>query len=367
MSLKLEKESNKSILLLEPFYGGSHKQLLDVLFCLLAPRCEKICMTDKKWHWRMRTSSFYFANSVPKLNNYKFLFVSAVLNLAELLGLRPDLKDAKKILYFHENQLVYPVRKQKDRDFQFGYNQIMSCMVADIVVFNSKFNQDSFLSSIKTFLNLMPDFKPESNIAAVIKPKCKVLYYPITVPVLQGFDREEKKQKTGPLHIVWAHRWEHDKNPTALFETLRSLKNEGQDFKISVLGQGFTDIPEVFEEGKLELIDHILHWGYQETKDDFLRVLRQADVAVSTANHEFFGVSMLEAVCCGCYPLCPNRLVYPEIFPREYLYNTNNQLLKKLRQFCKWPSTPRNHDIKVELSRFSWDYLKGDYEELFVK
>ncbi len=54
----------------------------------------------------------------------------------------------------------------------------------------------------------------------------------------------------------------------------------------------FSFLIEDFEEGKLELIDHILHWGYQETKDDFLRVLRQADVAVSTANHEFFGVSM---------------------------------------------------------------------------
>ncbi len=41
-------------------------------------------------------------------------------------------------------------------------------------------------------------------------------------------------------HFVYR---EHDKNPTALFETLRGLKNEGLDFKISVLGQGFTDIP----------------------------------------------------------------------------------------------------------------------------
>ena len=59
-----------------------------------------------------------------------------MLNLTELIGLRPDIRDIpKKVLYFHENQLVYPVRKSenKERDFQFGYNQILSCLVADKV------------------------------------------------------------------------------------------------------------------------------------------------------------------------------------------------------------------------------------------
>lgn len=51
------------------------------------------------------------------------------MNLCDLLALRDDLKHLKKVLYFHENQLVYPVRKQQDRDFQFGYNQILSWLV----------------------------------------------------------------------------------------------------------------------------------------------------------------------------------------------------------------------------------------------
>lgn len=49
-----------------------------------------------------------------------------MLNLAELIALRPDLARLKKIVYFHENQLVYPVRKTKERDFQYGYNQILT-------------------------------------------------------------------------------------------------------------------------------------------------------------------------------------------------------------------------------------------------
>ena len=57
---------------------------------------------------------------------YRVLFSSSVLNLCELVGLRPDLLGLYKILYFHENQLLYPVRKHQERDYQYGYNQILS-------------------------------------------------------------------------------------------------------------------------------------------------------------------------------------------------------------------------------------------------
>ncbi|XP_062904684.1 glycosyltransferase-like domain-containing protein 1 isoform X1 [Mobula hypostoma] len=454
-----------SVLMIEAFCGGSHKQLLDLLQEEIEG-CSVFTLTAKKWHWRARTAALYFTQTIPPSDSYRVLFTSSVLNLAELVALRPDLAKLKKVLYFHENQLVYPVRKSQERDFQYGYNQVISCLVADVVVFNSAFNMESFLTGIGSFMKLIPDHRPK-DLEKLIRPKCQVLYFPIRFPdvtrflpahklcqtpqmtgvqdiengkglvgliALQKYKHDDElmrnssvlephpaerreglssptesleelnhiKKSEGtsayhggedkehmafnlcsrlsrnseenynvasqykPLHIVWPHRWEHDKDPELFFKTLLKLKEDGLTFEVSVLGETFTDIPDIFAEARRELGSSVLHWGYQSSKDDYLKVLCTADIVISTAKHEFFGVAMLEAVHCGCHPLCPKALVYPEIFPEMYLYATAQQLFKKLQNFCKRPDLIRRKPVEVNLARFSWVVLRGKFRSLLA-
>uniref|UniRef100_A0A8C9R6G3 tRNA-queuosine alpha-mannosyltransferase n=1 Tax=Scleropages formosus TaxID=113540 RepID=A0A8C9R6G3_SCLFO len=427
-----------SVILAEPFYGGSHKQLTDLLREDV-PNCVAYTLPAKKWHWRARTAALHFMQAIPASPSYRVLLASSVLNLAELVALRPDLGKLRKILYFHENQLVYPVRKSQERDFQYGYNQILSCLVADVVVFNSSFNMESFLTSIHTFVKLIPDHRPR-DLEARIRPKCQVLHFPIRFPDVRRFLPQHKRARfqgenpfeegcgpeplgalsgsencasvegpeldtkipahgsqieihtplhqepqcmsqspaealhghgsaaptrdrdamvglcdcgpsgREPLHIVWPHRWEHDKDPELFFETLLKLKERGLSFQVSVLGETFTEVPAIFADAREELGERIVHWGYVPSKEEYLKALCQADVVISTAKHEFFGVAMLEAVHCGCYPLCPKTLVYPEIFPAEYLYSTPEQLLKRLQGFCRRPDVVRRHRVQVAVA-----------------
>uniref|UniRef100_A0A6I8PDW3 tRNA-queuosine alpha-mannosyltransferase n=1 Tax=Ornithorhynchus anatinus TaxID=9258 RepID=A0A6I8PDW3_ORNAN len=332
-----------SVLMIEAFYGGSHKQLVDLLHRELGG-CVLYTLPAKKWPWRARTAALYFSQVVAPSPEYRILFASSVLNLAELAALRPDLGKLRKILYFHENQLVYPVRKCQERDFQFGYNQILSCLVADAVVFNSAFNMESFLASMGTFTKLIPDHRPE-GLEDAIRPKCRVLHFPIRFPDVSR---------------------EHDKGPELFFKTLLRLKEAGLTFHVSVLGETFSDVPDIFSEAKEALGSLVLHWGYLTSRDDYFRALCMADVVISTAKHEFFGVAMLEAVHCGCFPLCPKALVYPEIFPAEYLYSTPEQLFKRLRNFCRRPDIVRRHLYKGETVRFSWAALRGEFRSLLT-
>lgn len=91
-----------------------------------AEKYDLFTLPAKKWHWKARTSALYFSQTIPHHHQYEVLFTSSVLNLAELIGMRTDLAYCKKIVYFHENQLIYPVQEIKQRDCQYGLNQIMT-------------------------------------------------------------------------------------------------------------------------------------------------------------------------------------------------------------------------------------------------
>ena len=63
--------------------------------------------------------------------------------------------------------------------------------------------------------------------------------------------------------------------------------------------------------------------------------MRNSQIAVSTAEHEFFGVAMLEATHLGARPFVPDRLAYPELFPSEYRYGDEAELVAELERCCR--------------------------------
>ncbi|KAH8237495.1 hypothetical protein KR038_009745 [Drosophila bunnanda] len=343
------------ILVIEPFYGGSHKQLITAVTDRLNPAdYELFSLPAKKWHWRARTSALYFSQLIPLNHQYTVLFTSSVLSLAELMGLRPDLGTCRKIVYFHENQLIYPVREVKTRDCQYGLNEILTCLVADTLLFNSHFNRTSFLDNVQPFLNIQPDFRIK-NIREKVEHKCEVLHFPIRFREfpsrLENSIRAEAEQDC--LHLVWPHRWEHDKNPELLAEVLIGLNERQVDFKVTICGESYQTVPQAFERLQEKLGAKLISYGAL-SREDYVKTLLAGDIVLSTADHEFFGVAMLEATYCGCYPIAPNKLVYPEIYPKENLYNTSNALTKMLANLCRNPRVFRTRRDKF-FEMFSFD------------
>jgi glycosyltransferase involved in cell wall biosynthesis len=366
-----------NILTLEPYYGGSHKAFIDGFSKESQHNWSLLSLPAHKWKWRMRHSAITFAAQagelLEKAENPEMIFCSDMLNLAEFLALAPDeISKLPNVIYFHENQLTYPVRVEDERDYQFAMTNLTSALAADAVWFNSDFHMNSFLDALLKFLKSMPDFQP---LVAVEIIRAKSSVHPPGIADLRSLP----ERKPGPLRILWAARWEHDKNPELFFEALEILRTKKIQFRLSVIGQSFRDRPEVFAQARSNFADSIDHWGYQKTHADYEQVLQQADVIVSTANHEFFGISVLEAIAAGAFPLVPDRLSYPEILglagisdTKQFFYDGSaRDLADKLSYLAIRTNEgvlfSADNNLTSLADRFKWHNLAPHYDQALEK
>jgi len=348
------------ILAIEPYYGGSHRAFLDGLARYSRHAWSILSMPPRKWKWRMRGAALHVA---PQLDQpFDLLFVSDFLDLAALVGLRPGrLANVPKVAYFHENQLTYPVQHESERDYQFGFTNITTCLVADRVFFNSEFHRSEFLDAVRVLLRRMPDCVPQGACETIAQRSA-------TLPLgcdLTTLDVEAPPRQ-GPALILWNHRWEYDKGPEDFFSLIFELADEGSPFRVAIAGQSFRRMPLIFDVARRRLGERIEHFGFLAERADYARLLRRADIAVSTARHEFFGMAAVEAIYCGCFPLFPNKLTYPEILPQEHherhLYSDLDDLAARLRDAVAHIGRTRQCDLRQAAERFNWRTLIHDYD-----
>jgi glycosyltransferase involved in cell wall biosynthesis len=300
-----------NILALDPYHGGSHRAFLRGWSAHSRHTWTVLDLPPRKWKWRMRHAAVTFTEELRERcaggESWDLLFCTDMLNVAEFRGLAPPpLRELPCVAYFHENQLTYPFRYTGERDFHFGFTNMTTALAADQVWFNTAFHREDFLSALHGVLKRMPDYQP---LEAVGRIRGKSQVHPPGIPPMP----RRPRRRAGPLRIVWAARWEHDKNPDDFFAALRLLRGQGVPFGLSVVGEQFKDAPPVFEAARREFADVIDRWGYQATRAEYEAALLDADVFVSTADHEFFGISAVEALAAGCYPLLPKRLAYPDL------------------------------------------------------
>ncbi len=345
------------VLALEPYYGGSHRAFIDGWIARSRHEFSLLTLPAHHWKWRMRHSAVTLAEQIRALwaegaqkepRSWDLMWCSSMLNLGELLSLLPrPYRTLPCVAYFHENQVFYPSQHPDPRDVHFAFTNWTTALSADQVWFNSQHNLDSLCEQLLKLFKAMPDYKPHS--VDEIRQKSR-----IEPPPICGL--EPAARTDGPLHVVWAARWEHDKNPEDFFAALRSLKREGTDFRVSVLGPQFRSVPAVFQNARQEFAEQLLHFG-ELPRDEYEGVLRSADVVVSTANHEFFGLAVMEAVSAGCVPLLPARLVYPELFsdPDAFYDGSVAHLATRLKELSE-------RKLQGRLVNAHWQKVAAQYD-----
>lgn len=295
------------VLAIESYYGGSHKAFLDSWIEHSRHDWRILSLPAANWKSRLRHSAYHFASQIKQLSNpVDILFCSDLINLAELKALAaPTLDTIPSVLYFHENQFSYPVQPPNRIDEHLAFHNLTAAATANQVWWNSSFNRQAFLQNSAAYVDRYPDYDFHYFLA-----KCEANSY-VFPP---GVDVEPPPQRRSDTPtLCWAARWENDKSPHTFFKALKILLAEKLDFRVNVLGEQGEYIPDCFDDAQRTLGSRIQRWGYQPSRNAYLEGLAESDFFVSTAAHEFFGISVCEAVLCGAYPVLPKRLAYPEV------------------------------------------------------
>jgi glycosyltransferase involved in cell wall biosynthesis len=315
------------------------------------------------WQWRMQGGAVTLARQFMESGLAPDLIVASdMLDLTTFLALtRPRTAHTPAAVYFHENQLTYPPGPRIKHDLKLGFINYASALAADAVFFNSDFHRGAFLEELPRLLKHYPDYN-ELETVEIIGAKSSVLLVGVD---LSGLDAFAPKPDAPRPCIVWAHRWEYDKNPEAFFRALDKLTAEGADFDVIVAGEAFGKPQELFEVARQRLGARALHFGYAPDRATYARLLWRATHAVSTAFQDFFGISMVEAIHCGCLPIMPRRLNYPALVPPEHhgvcLYD-EGELAAALRRTLAMSAPPA---LREHVARFDWQALAPVYDVAF--
>ncbi len=116
----------------------------------------------------------------------------------------------------------------------------------------------------------------------------------------------------------------------------------------------------------------MIHAGYADD-ETYKTLLWSATATVSTAHHEFFGISILEAIYCHTFPILPHRLSYPELIPASYhlrcLYESERGLVQRLRWAMEHPGEARQigRELAGVAAAYNWFSLAPHYDQLIVQ
>ncbi|MCP4428079.1 MAG: DUF3524 domain-containing protein [Chloroflexi bacterium] len=375
------------VLLVSPYHGGSHAAWAEGYRRHSEHEVVLLTLPDRFWKWRMHGGAVTLARSFLE-DGYErpdAVLATDMLDLTTFAALtRRQLAETPLVLYMHENQLTYPLptdggtgpmrRQLGERDQHYAFVNYASMMTADRILFNSHHHHDSFFAALPRFLKHFPEYN-ELGTVDVLRKRSQVLPVGVDFGRLEIGDWRLEASLQSPVSgfqsplIVWNQRWEYDKNPDDFFAALYALADEGVLFRLALCGQQFGKRPSSFNEAIERLNDQIVYVGHAEP-DEYKRLLWEAAITISTAHHEFFGISILEAIYCRTFPVLPYRLSYPELIPEPYhlrcLYQNQGGLVERLRWALTHPAAAGKiaGELRTAVSHFDWSNTARQYDKI---
>lgn len=336
------------LLLLEPYGSDSHRSWAEGYAENSAHDVRSVVLPGERWRLRMREGAAELNSRSRDIcaDGWRpdVVLVSSMVNVADLRRLLSEwIHDERLVTYFHESQLAYPdidVRgSARPPQSEFVDINLVSIAASDLVLFNSAHHLTEASRPRLFFRHLRAEVVP---VGVDLAPFAVAGSRP---PVAE------------PL-ILWNHRWDHDKDPQTFFAALNEVND--LPWRLAVVGANTRIDPQEFDHAAEAFFDRILTWGHQP-RAAYIELLHQADLVVSTARHEFFGVAMVEAMAAGAVPVLPNGLSYPELVPSEFhetvLYDGDVASALRARLTNLEAARAAVSGLADSMHRFSWDVI----------
>jgi len=177
---------------------------------------------------------------------------------------------------------------------------------------------------------------------------------------------EIRALKPNPETLVFCHiaRYHEQKNQKMLVSAFNTLRKEGNDIILLIVGDEFDTAPEL----KASAMDHIHFLGIRSNATDYLYA---SDAFCLSSIYEGMPISLIEAFACACIPVCTpvgGCINTIEHGVTGYLSKSVSEAdyLEAIRQFIGGRLTiDKEKLIRIYHDRFSIEQCANSYLKLY--
>jgi len=160
-----------------------------------------------------------------------------------------------------------------------------------------------------------------------------------------------------------------NKNVKVLLEVFAIARAQRSDLTLSVVGDG--EMRGELEEHarRLEIGDWV-KWLGEIDNQSLVEELSSAEIFLSAATHEAFGLALLEAMAAGCVPVVNDIEAFRDVVEdgRDgFLANYANaaEAASALLRLCESPLDPLSSKARRKASLFDWDRVIEKFERVY--
>ena len=353
------------VIIASGYHSGSHRAWAEGYAAASSHQVEIVSLPGSFWQWRLTGGFVSLAERIRATaggaDPIDVILATSMVDVAGLRGLLAmDGLHCPIALYMHENQVTYPPLGRNRTERLYGLINWTSLLAADAIAFNSEFHEEEVLQALPRLLREMPDERHDHLLSGV-EDRSTVL------PVGCSLDDLMPSKKTDPPLVIWNHRWDRDKDPAAFLRIMHVAADAGLDFKIALLGERFVKQRADHDAAVDQLADRVVIDDHVERRA-YADALAVGTIVMSTAPQEFFGISVVEAMHAGCFPILPDRLVFPERVPAHLadrsLFRSEDHALELLTAALRDVGSTRTEAASLrEITReFDWSVVAPGYD-----